>query len=371
MAHESVPPAERPVPPSVYTRRTWAVLGLILGAMFTATVAAGWFYKVPYFALLPGSARDTEELLSVEGATAYPSDGEVLYTTVRLRGQLSFWEYLWFQQDDDAEVVPEATILGDRGRTENRQFNLQLMDNSKQVAVAVALEELGYDVVDSTGIIIVGLVPDAPAEGILEPGDVIVAVGDEPVTEAIRLVELLADRRAGEEVTLAVERHTSGEVEQVVIELAEHPNGSGSGFLGIAPSTRVDFDELPFDVRIDTGDVGGPSAGLAFTLALLDDLTPGELTGGERVAVTGTIGVDGTVGSVGGVPQKAATVRDAGIAVFIVPALLGDEILDEVRDRAGPGVQVLPVEDVGDAIEALSDIGGDIESLAAGASVTN
>jgi Lon-like protease len=89
------------------------------------------------------------------------------------------------------------------------------------------------------------------------------------------------------------------------------------------------------------------------------------------VAVTGTIAIDGTVGPVGGVPQKAVAVREAGIDVFLVPAALGDIVIDDVRSRAGTTVQVIPVEDIDDALEALSSLGGDVESLAAGATVAN
>jgi PDZ domain-containing protein len=334
-----------------------------------AAGVSGWFLKVPYFALLPGSAREVDGLIQIDGTTAYPSEGRVMYTTVTVRGPLSVWEYLWFGRDPDAEVVPEEAILGGRDRDENRQYNLQLMDNSKQVAVAVALAELGYDVTDSTGVLVAAVVPDAPADGTLEPGDVILAIDGVKVLEAADLVDLLGATRPGDTVVLTVERHLTGEVVDVDVELAEHPEGS-AGFLGIGPTTRIEFGPLPFDVIIDTGDVGGPSAGLAFTLGLLDDLTPGELTGGQRVAVTGSINIDGTVGPVGGVPQKAAAVRDSGIGVFLVPAALGDEVLDKVRARAGSDLRVVPVDDVGGAIEALSALGGDVSAIAAGTAAT-
>lgn len=369
IAEQSVPstPAGGSSP---YTRRTWLVLGLVVGSLLLATLAAGWFYKVPYYGLLPGSARDTEGLIAVEGAETYASEGDLYYTTVRVRGRLSLWEYLWLRQDDDAAVVPEAAVLGDRDRNENRQYNLQLMDNSKQVAVAVALEQLGYDVTDATGVLVLSIVEDTAAFGVLDLGDVIVAIDGEPISDAPQLVEALSASQPGDTVTLTVQRHSDGGQVDVEVTLGEHPSGTG-GFLGIGPSTRIDFEPLPFDVRIDTGEVGGPSAGLAFTLAILDDLTPGELTGGQQVAVTGTIAVDGTVGPVGGVPQKAAAVRDAGIDVFLVPSALGEEEIERVRDRAGDGLEIVPVDDVEQAIAALSAIGGEVDTVAAGELVPN
>jgi Lon-like protease len=107
-------------------------------------------------------------------------------------------------------------------------------------------------------------------------------------------------------------------------------------------------------VSFDTGDVGGPSAGLAFTLALIDVLTPGELTGGERVAVTGAIGADGTVIPVGGTAQKAAAVRRAGIGVFLVPA----EDYADALQTAGD-VEVIEVTSVDGALRELVRLGGD------------
>ena len=129
--------------------------------------------------------------------------------------------------------------------------------------------------------------------------------------------------------------------------------------IGIATEDRiVDFD-FPVDVTIDSGKVGGPSAGLAFTLAVLDVLTPGELTGGHRVAVTGTMALDGTVGPVGGAAQKAITVRDAGYEVFLVPS---DE-LDEVEATVGDDLQVIAVDTLAEALEALGSLGGNVGSL--------
>jgi PDZ domain-containing protein len=116
---------------------------------------------------------------------------------------------------------------------------------------------------------------------------------------------------------------------------------------------------FPVDVEIDTGDVGGPSAGLAFTLAIIDDLTPGELTGGSDIAVTGTISGDGTVGPVGGTGQKAAAVRDAGIRLFLVPR---DDYQAAV-DHAGDDLDVVAVDTLDDALAALEERGGNVDEL--------
>lgn len=351
-------------------RRNLRRLGWVLVGLVGLGIISGFLIPTPYVALVPGSARETEPLVNVSGLESYPSEGEVLFTTVRLKSRPNLWEYLWLTNDDDAEVVPEEVIYGDRTPDENRQANLAAMTDSKQIAVAVALEELGYEAITPTGVFVADVVPDSAAEGVLERGDVILAVDGEEILSDTELVESLGGRSSGETVELSLERHATGEAETVEVVLGGRDDDPSVGFLGVAPQTRLDVnDDLPFEVDIDSGSVGGPSAGLAFTLAILDQLTEGELTGGSQVAVTGTISVSGAVGSVGGVPQKAAAVRDLGIDVFIVPSALGEAELAEVLDRAGDELQIVPVDDLDQALTVLETLGGDtqaIEEFAAG-----
>lgn len=333
-------------------------------------IIGGFFIPTPYVALVPGSARPTEELVEVSGLDEYPSDGEVLFTTVRLRSRPNLWEYLWLKTDDDANVVPEEVIFGDRTPEENREVNLQAMTDSKQVAVAVALEELGYEAFTPTGVFVADIVVGSAADGVLERGDVLLEVDGVEIVTDIELVDQLAERAAGDTVQLTLQRHASTEIETIEVILGGRDDEPEVGFLGVAPQSRVEMnDQLPFEVDIDSGSVGGPSAGLAFTLAVLDQLTEGELTGGIEIAVTGTISPDGRVGSVGGVPQKAAAVRSLGIEVFIVPRALGEAELAEVEARAGDDLRIVPVDDLEEALEVLEGLGGDtqaIEEFAAG-----
>lgn len=345
-------------------RLGWTILGIVgLG------IIAGFFIPTPYVALVPGSARPTEDLVDVSGLEVFPSEGEVLFTTVRLKLRPNIWEYLWLVNDGDANVVPEELIFGDRTPEENREVNLQAMTDSKQIAVSVALEQLGYLSITSTGVFVADAIPDTAAEGVLERGDVLLAVDGVEILSDIDLVEELSNRRPGDMIVLTVQRHTSEETEEVQLTLGGRED-SDAGFLGVRPQTRVEMNtDLPFEVDIDSGSVGGPSAGLAFTLAILDQLTEGELTGGIEIAVTGTMSIDGQVGSVGGVPQKAAAVRELGIDVFIVPRALGEDVLAEVEQRAGDDLQIIPVDDLEEALAVLETLGGDtqaIEEFAAG-----
>jgi len=353
----------------IQRRNLRVVAGVVVG-LIVMVIIGGFTYRTPYVALIPGSARDTEPLVEVSGVEEYPSEGELLFTTVRLRSRPNLWNYLWLTADDDARIVPEEVIYGDRTADENREVNLQAMTDSKELAVAVALEELGYEAITPDGVFVASVVDGTAADGVLRVGDVIVAIDEVAVVTDTELVALLGSYDPDDRILLSVERFGQSEAEDVVVVLGARDDDPTAAFLGIGPQTRFDLiDDYPFDVEIDSGSVGGPSAGLAFTLAVLDQLTPGELTGGAQVAVTGTITVDGRVGSVGGVPQKAAAVRDLGVRVFIVPAAIGEEAIAEVRERAGDDLEIIPVSTLGEALAALQKLGGDtgaVEEFAAG-----
>lgn len=344
-------------------RATWAWIGTVGILLLAAVILGGTLYKAPYVALLPGNARDTEDLVQVSGLDRYPSQGQLLFTTVKVRQRPNLWEYLWLHIDHDADIVPERVVLEGRSPEENRQLNVQQMTDSKSVAIAVALKELGYNSITSNGVLINRVVDGSPAQGQLRPGDTLVAIDGQPVTGTQDLSRVLATKPPGTTVTVTVERGSAAS-EQATVVLAAKPDAPQSSFLGVEPSDRVELNRnLGFTVQIDSGSVTGPSAGLAFTLAVLDDLTPGELTGGAKVAVTGTMDAGGRVGAVGGVAQKAVAVRKAGATAFIVPAALSDNELRQVRQNAGDRVRVIPVADVDEALSALATLGGQVGAV--------
>ena len=193
------------------------------------------------------------------------------------------------------------------------------MDSSKDIATIVALERLGVHAADFTGVLFFEAVPGGPADGLLEPTDVILSIDGEPVTTVDSLRAVLAELEPGAVAVVTVEDSETSELRDVEITLGTHPDGGGP-YIGVSGVTeRVSRSPLPFEIDISSGAVGGPSAGLAFTLVVLDVLSQGELTGGQRVAVTGSIRLDGSVGDVGGVAQKAVAARDAGAELIIVP----------------------------------------------------
>jgi len=329
----------------------------VVGFLLTAFLLGATFVPLPYYLFKPGSVRDTEPLISVEGTPIYPSDGSISYTTVSLR-QASLLGLMQGWVDDDIDIYSRSRVLQGRGVQENREVNLQMMDNSKQVATQVALERLGYDVDVTVGQVVQAVEPGSPADGVLERNDTIVAVDGERFDDGEDMSRLLGEHPPGDTVTVTV-LPLAGEEKDVAITLAPAPDDPDRGIMGVSVIQVVLAYDFPIDVEIDTGDVGGPSAGLAFTLALIDDLTPGDLTGGHNVAATGTISGDSTVGPVGGTGQKAAAVREKDVELFLVPT---KDYKDAV-EHAGDDLQVVAVDDLDDALAALADLGGNADDL--------
>jgi PDZ domain-containing protein len=196
-----------------------------------------------------------------------------------------------------------------------------------------------------------------PSAEQLDDGDTIIAVDGTDVPTLDELITVLGRHQPGDTVSVTVDRPDVGEVDAEV-ELIASPEDPERAALGI-----VAFDtrsvRLPFEIAFDTGEIGGPSAGLAFTLTLLDELTEGDLLGGVDVAVTGTMQLDGTVGPIGGLPQKVSAVRQAGIDHFLVPAGQSDADMARAREIAGDDVELIAVADIDEALAALHRLGGD------------
>ena len=202
-------------------------------------------------------------------------------------------------------------------------------------------------------MLVEGVVPDQPADGLLQRGDVILAVDDEPLDEPGEIRTLLQAGGPGSTHELSVEREVDAPPVEVELTTAAAPDDPDRAVVGIIPRERIVDVELPFDISVESDDVKGPSAGLAFTLAILDHLSPGELTGGKDVAVTGTMDLAGNVGPVGGAVQKAVAVRDGGFDAFLVPSAE----FDEVEDRVGREVEVVAVDTLDEALAALCRTG--------------
>jgi len=262
-------------------------------------------------------------------------------------------------------ALPQIDLLttrdkyGTRTPTETRRISLQMMRTASQVAQYVALKKLGYDdaTIDPGAVVVADLVAGAPAASVLEIGDTITAVAGTPTPDVDDLVTALAGKHPGDVVEVAIDRPGTGAT-TVSVELMASPDDASRTIVGIVPFDTASV-HLPFEVKIDTGQIGGPSAGLAFTLTLIDELSPGDLTGGANVAVTGEIALDGSVGAIGGLAQKVSAVRQAGVRHFLVPTAQGPDQIARAREIGDDDVEIIPVATLDEALAALAGLGGD------------
>jgi len=336
--------------------KVWWVAGPVL-AITLAAVTLAASLRLPYISISPGSARSVEPLIDVKGRRSRPTDN-ILFLTVSVRRPTGIEAVLgWL--DDDVEVDPEKVITGGQSEANNDKFNQQLMSTSKEKAAKVALEKLGYRVqAAKTGAVITDVDPRLPVFRSVTPGDTVVRADGRPIKEAADLVAVLRRRHPGDVVKLVVRPLVGTSTRPVAVRTVRRPGEPDRAFLGVSLETRQQF-RLPVDISIDSGEVGGPSAGLAFTLAILDRLTPGSLTGAKTVAVTGTMEVDGSVGPVGGVHQKTIAAIAAGAQLIIVPT---DEYADALAAARGR-IRVQKVATLDDALRVLASIGGNARSL--------
>lgn len=328
---------------------------LLLAVGVIAVLALGLLQvEVPYFAISPGTAVPVGPLVSAPDDREVPTGGQIYLVTVRL-GRVTGAGALRGWLDPAVEVVAQDQIVPPGVMTEElRAFNLAQMDTSKQQAVAVAFEKLGYDAVTGSGAEVVQVVAGSPADGALTAGEVVVGLDGMSVTAHHDVVEALRRRRPGGGLDLLVES-SGGARRPVTLTLVAGPGDPGSALLGATLRTRSPRFDFPFEVDIASDRIGGPSAGLAFTLEILDALTDGELTGARRVAATGTIELDGSVGVVGGLAQKTAAATAAGMELFLVPAAEAEE----ARRLAGDRLTVEAVGSLDDALRVLVERGGD------------
>ena len=321
--------------------------GLILGAL---TVGAAWVLPSDSYLLLPDTAKPLADKVEVEGEKPHPPGG-IYYVDVVVREASLLEKVASMTRPDGADLVP-AQALVPPGSTfrERRRQNLRQMDRSQEIAAAVALRNLGYDVkAEPEGALVVAVGDGAPAEGKLQPTDLIVAVDGKPVRTPDDLRRLIGTHDPGDSVRLRVRRGT--DVEEISVGTIASTDEPGRPIVGIQVEQSADI-QLPIDVEIDLAGVGGPSAGLAFALDIVEELR-GNVDHGLKVAATGEIELDGDVLPIGGVKQKVIGAQRSGADVFLVPA--GDNAR-EARRHAGD-LRIIPVENFRQALQALATVG--------------
>jgi Lon-like protease len=326
--------------------RAFIGAGLLLGVL---ALGAVWLLPSNSYLLLPDRAKPLEPLVTVQGEKRGGSGG-IYYVDVVVRKATLLEELVPSLRPEGADLVPEEALVPPGSSfAERRRQNLRQMDRSEEVAAAVALRELGYDVdAKPEGAQVVAVAPDAPAAGKLEPTEVIVAVDGERVQTPDDLRRLIAKHEPGDTVRLRV--RAGGATRIVEVGTIESPDEPGRPIVGIQVEQFADI-KLPIGVEIDLGNVGGPSAGLAFALDVVEEVR-GNVDRGLRVAVTGELELDGGVAPIGGIKQKVIGARRSDADVFIVPA--GDNAV-EARRHAGD-LRIIPVESFEQALRALATL---------------
>lgn len=330
---------------------------VLVGAIIVAVLATGVLTApVPYVVLDPGPTVDTlgesdgEPVIEIAGVETSTSAGELRLTTVGINPDASLPEVLRGWLDREEAVVPRELIYPPgQTRDEVEERNRELFTRSQTSAEAAALGYLGYP----SRVMVAAVLEGAPAEGVLAEGDVITSVDGVEVDGVAQLQEAVTARPVGTTLTVGVLR--DGEPEQVEITTAPDPQDGETPRIGVAVDVEM---EAPFELAIDLDRIGGPSAGLMFALGIIDKLEPEDLTGGHVIAGTGEIDAEGTIGGVGGVPQKLVAAREIGATAFLVPA--GN--CDEAVRNAQPDLALVRVETLAGAVDELAALrnGGEL-----------
>ncbi|MFC4602433.1 PDZ domain-containing protein [Rhodococcus kronopolitis] len=318
----------------------------------------GMTLTVPFAALGPGPTFNTlgevdgKQVVQIEGTDVDPTSGNLNMTTVSVRDGLNIFEAFGFWLSGRHGLVPREEVYPpEKTRDEVKEENNQEMVQSESSAELAALHYLDLPV----ALEVAEVSEDGPAAGALRQGDQLLTVDGQQVRTVGEVQRAVATLAPGTQVQIGVRR--DGQDLTVPVTLGERPGGQGAGYLGITPT---EDPEVPFTVDFNLSEVGGPSAGLMFTLAVIDKLSPGELSGGDFVAGTGTIDSDGDVGPIGGIPYKLIAAREAGATTFLVPA----SNCDEARVNTPDGLRLVRVENLDGAVQALESLnnGGDAPS---------
>lgn len=324
---------------------------LVVVLTFFIVVGSLTFVKTDYFFMSPGPPYQWEiEYGEIEN---YDFDGNLYQLTVR-RDEASALIYLWSFIDDSIDLYPREVILPNGvTREELNQISIQNMKTSENVAIAVALEYLDFNVsTKGEGVLVVGVLEGSPVEGKLKKGDKIFSINNKEISSASEFIATLREFEIGEFIKIGLYREFDGdeqflEIETKLIEHVDYEDEPMVGFLATTINEKFDF---PFLIDIKTGNVGGPSAGLMMALNVYNNLIPEDITNSMVIAGTGTIEVDGSVGPVGGIKQKVISAKNAGAELILVPMAN----FEEAKPLATDFTKIVAVESFEEALKVIS-----------------
>ena len=283
----------------------------------------------------------------------YEFDGSLYQLTVR-RDEANVLIYIWSLVNDSYDLYPREVILPD-GVTpkELSEISIQNMRTSENVAIAVALKNVGYEISSKgDGVAVVGILDDSPVKDKLKKGDLLNSINNKDISSATEFISTLRTYSIGETVSIGLLREIDGNKKTLTIEttLIEHVEYEGEPMVGFLATTVNERFDFPFEIDIKTGNVGGPSAGLMMALNVYNNLIPEDLTNSMIVAGTGTIEIDGSVGPVGGIKQKVIAAKKAGAELILVPVANFEEAkIFETEETA-----IVAVDSFSEALSVIS-----------------
>ena len=345
------------------SRRAWTVLLSMVVVLVFGLV--GTLVKVPYVALGPGLTLDTlgeaegAPVIKIDGRETYRTSGELRLTTVSVNDGMTLLGALGMWISGRHALAPRE-LYYPPGKTDEevKEENVQQFQDSQGVALAAALQHLKKSEVPwakdiKLTVVVKELTTGAPADKLLDPGDQLIKVNGKQIKAAEDPRIALKPTKPGDKISVTYRdegKHDPKDNKTGTITLGKAPDERKNGYMGIGAGVHPDVEGLEVDITI--ADVGGPSAGLMFALAIVDRLTEGQLTDGKHIAGTGTIGEDGTVGSIGGIGFKMMSAQEDGATVFLVPA----DNCAEAKEEAPDGLRLIKVATLDDAVAGLEDL---------------
>lgn len=344
-----------------HVNRLLVVLAVVAVALVVASRV-----NVDYYAVEPGTAQSVQQFITVPPSKFHAVTHPVLLVDVEI-SRVSALSYLYFKLHPDTALDSVYSVTGGTPPSQLVAQGTLEMDQAETAAKAAALERLGYDVrPHDAGVLVFAVFDGTAASGRLHVGDVISAVDGRPTPTNEAFLSAMKRYRSGETVSLSVEQDGTGAPVQVPVRLRARTVEIGTQRvtlnLGIElyPNAQVDYT-FPVPVSINVADIGGPSAGLAMTLGVIDALTGGDLTGGRTIAATGTMASDGAVGPVGGVAEKTVAVERAGATMFLVPP----QEYASAKSKDVPSLHIYPVSTLDQALSVIAAHGGHVPALLA------
>lgn len=324
----------------------------ILVIVIVILMGFNFYLSRNYTIIAPGITVDLKDIVSVEKGNKSNEKGSFFLTTVSSR-TLNIPLFFYALADPYVNIErKEQMIPPGWDMKQYMDYMRKWMEESQKIAEVVALTEAGYSPkIHGDGAQVVEIMPDSPAKGKILPGDIIKKVDEKKISLAEEVVKNVSHRRIGETVDLEIERKGKGM--SISVPTMESKGEKGKPVIGIYVTTLNWRPELPLNIKIDTGDIGGPSAGSMFVMEILNQLTPEDLTKGKKVAGTGTISLDRQIGEIGGIEQKVVAAHRDGAEIFFAPE---KNAKDALKAAEGLGIEVISVKTLDDMLNYLEEL---------------